>query len=101
MVVWTIVMAGIILIGVVVIFKWKQRQAGHIAYWQQQRAVEERQGEAASRLPDALERRQKMDHAKATVERIDGELSRLTASWEHYFESVGHHASKGRGSPPR
>jgi hypothetical protein len=41
-----------------------------------------------------------MDRAKATVERIDGELSRLTGSWEHYFESVGHHASEGRG-PPR
>jgi hypothetical protein len=101
MVVWTIVMAGIILIGVVVIFKRKQRRAGHIAYWQQQREVEQRKGEAASRLPDSPERRQKMDHAKGSVARIDGELSRLTGSWEHYFESVGHHASEGRGSPPR
>jgi hypothetical protein len=101
MVVWTIVMAGIILIGVVVIFKRKQRRAGHIAYWQQQREVEQRKGEAASRLPDSLERRQKMNHSKASVERIDGELSRLTESWEHYFESVGHHASEAKGSPPR
>ena len=101
MVGWTIIITGIILIGVVVVFKWKQRQAGHIAYWQQQRAVEERKGEAASRLPDSVERRQKMDHAKASVERIDGELSRLTESWEHYFESVGHHASEAKGSPPR
>jgi hypothetical protein len=89
MVGWIIVMTGIILIGVVVIFKRKQRQAGHIAYWQQQREVEQRKGEAASRRPDSLERRQKMDHAKASVERIDGELSRLTGS----KESVGHHAS--------
>ncbi len=88
------------LIGLVVVFKWKRRQAGHIAYWQQQRAVEQRKGEAASQLPDSLKRRQRMDHAKASVERIDGELSRLTQSWEHYFESRGHHASQGRGSPP-
>jgi hypothetical protein len=89
------------LTAVAVVFTWTQRRAGHIAYWQQQREVEQRKGEAASRLPDSLERRQKMDHSKASVERIDGELSRLTESWEHYFESVGHHASKGRGSPPR
>jgi hypothetical protein len=101
MVGWIVLMTGIVLIGVVVVFKWKQRQAGHIAYWQQQRAVEQRKGEAASRLPDSIERRQKMDHAKASVERIDGELSHLTASWEHYFESVGHHASAAKGSPPR
>lgn len=101
MISWTIVMAGIMLIGVMVVFKWKQRQAGHIAYWRQQREFEQRKGEAASQLPDSLERRQKMDRAKASVERIDGELSRLTESWEHYFESVGHHASKGRGSTPR
>ena len=101
MVGWIVVMTGIMLIGVVVVFKWKQRQAGHIAYWQQQRALEQRKGEAASRLPDSVERRQKMDHAKASVERIDGELSRLTESWEHYFESVGHHAPKAKGSPPR
>ena len=101
MVGWSLVIVGIILIGVVVVFKRKQRQAGHIAYWQQQRAVEEHKGEAASRLPDAVERRQKLDHAQASVARIDGELSRLTASWEHYFESIGHHASEGRGSPPR
>ena len=101
MVGWTIVMAGIMLIGIVVVFKWKQRQAGHIAYWQQQRAVEERHGEAASQLPDSPERRQKMDHAKASVARIDGELSRFTESWEHYFESVGHHASQSRGNTPR
>lgn len=101
MVGWTIVMIGIMLISAVVVVKWKQRRAGHIAYWLQQREVEERKGEAASRLPDSLERSQKMDHSKASVERIDGELSRLTESWEHYFESVGHHASKGRGSPPR
>ena len=92
---------GIILIGVVVVFKRKQRQAGHLASWQQQRAVEERTGEAASRRPDAVERRQTMDHAKASMARIDGELSRLTASWEHDFESIGHHASEGKGSPPR
>jgi 6-phosphogluconate dehydrogenase (decarboxylating) len=101
MVGWTIGMLGIMLIGVVVVFKWKQRQAGHIAYWQQQRAVEQRKGEAASQLPDSQERCQKMDHAKASVERIDGELSRLAESWEDYFESVGHHASKARGSTPR
>ena len=80
MVGWTIVMAGIMLIGIVVVFKWKQRQAGHIAYWQQQRAVEERKGEAASQRPDSLESRQKMDRAKASVERIDDELSRLTGA---------------------
>ena len=80
MVVWTIVMAGIILIGIVVIFKRKQRQADHIAYWQQQRAVEQRKGEAASQQPDSPARRQKMDQAKASVERIDGELSRLAGS---------------------
>jgi hypothetical protein len=101
MVGWIVVMTGIMLIGVVVVFKWKQRQAGHIAYWQQQRAFEQRKEEAASRLADSVERRQKMDHAKARVERIDGELSRLTESWEHYFESVGHHASAATGSPPR
>jgi hypothetical protein len=101
MVGWTIVMTGIILIAVVVVFRWKQRKAGHIAYWQKEREFEQRKGEAASRLPDSVERRQKMGHAKARMERIDGELSRLTESWEHYFESVGHHASKGRGSPPR
>jgi hypothetical protein len=101
MVGWTIVMIGLMLIGVVVVFKWKQRQAGYIAYWQQQRVIEERKGEAASQRPDSVERRQKMDYAKASVERIDGELSRLTGSWEHYFESVGHHASEGRGSTPR
>ena len=78
MVVWTIVMAGIILIGVVVIFKRKQRQADHIAYWQQQREVEQ---------PDSQARRQKMDQAKASVERIDGELSRLAGS----KGLVGHH----------
>jgi hypothetical protein len=101
MVGWTIVIAGIMLIGVVVVCKWKQRQAGHIAYWQQQRAVEQRKGEAASQRPDSPARRQQMDHAKASVARIDGELSRLTESWEHYCESVGHHASQGRGSTPR
>ena len=101
MVGWTIVMIGIMLIGVVVVFTWKHRQAGHLAYWQQQRAIEERTGEAASRRPDAVERRHTMDHAKARLARIDGELSRLTASWEHDFESVGHHASEGRGSTPR
>jgi hypothetical protein len=101
MVGWTILMIGIMLIGVVVVCKWKQRQAGHIAYWQQQREVEQRKGEAASRLPDTLERHQKMDHAKASMERIDGELSRLTESWEHFFKSVGHHASEGSGSSPR
>jgi type VI protein secretion system component VasK len=97
MVGWTIVMIGIMLIGVVVVFTWKQRQAGRIAYWQQQRAVEERKGEAASRLPDSVEQRRKMDHAKASVERIDGELSRLTGSQG----AVGHHASVARGSLPR
>jgi hypothetical protein len=87
MVVWTIVMAGIILIGVVVIFKRKQRRSDHIAYWQQQREVEQRKGEAASRQPDSQGSRQKMDQAKASVERIDGELSRLAGS----KRSVGHH----------
>jgi hypothetical protein len=89
MVVWTIVMAGIILIGVVVIFKRKQRQADHIAYWQQQREVEQRKGETASQQPDSQARRQKMDQAKASVERIDGELSRLAGS----KGSVGHYVS--------
>jgi hypothetical protein len=98
---WTIVMTGIILTAVVVVFKWKQRKAGHIAYWQKEREFEQRKREAASRLPDSVERRQKMDHTKASVERIDGELSRLTESWEHYFESVGHHASATKGRPPR
>jgi hypothetical protein len=89
MVVWTIVMVGIILIGVVVVFKRKQRQAGHIAYWQQQREIEQRKGEAASRQPDSQARRQKMDHAKASVEHIDDELSRLRGS----KVAVGHHVS--------
>ena len=89
MVVWTIVIAGIILIGVVVIFKRKQRQADHLAYWQQQREVELRKGEAASRQPDSQERRQKMDYAEASVKRIDGELSRLTGS----KGPVSHHIS--------
>jgi hypothetical protein len=87
MVVWTILMAGIILIGAVVIFKRKQRRADHIAYWQQQREVEQRKGEAALQQPDSQARRQKMDQAKASVERIDGELSRLAGS----KVSVGHH----------
>jgi hypothetical protein len=89
MIVWTIVMAGIILIGVVVIFKRKQRRADHIAYWQQQREVEQRKGEAASQQPDSQARRQKMDQAKASLDRIDGELSRLAGS----KEAVGHHVS--------
>ena len=89
MVVWTIVMAGVILIGVVVIFKRKQRRADHIAYWQEQREVEQRKGTAASQQPDSQARRQKMDQAKASVERIDGELSRLAGS----RRSVGHHVS--------
>jgi hypothetical protein len=80
MVGWTIVIIGIVLIGVVVNFKWKQRRAGHTAYWQQQRVIEQRKGEAASQRPDSVERRQKMDHAQASLERIDGELSRLTGS---------------------
>lgn len=86
---WTIVLVGIILAGVVAVFKWKQRQAGHIAYWQQQREVEQRRGEAASRLPDSQERHQKMDHAKASVARIDGELARLNRS----KGTVGPHVS--------
>jgi hypothetical protein len=89
MVVWTIVLAGIMLIGVVVLFKRKQRQADHLAYWQQQREVEQRKGEAASQQPDSQARQQKMDQAKASVERIDGELSRLAGS----KGSVGHHVS--------
>jgi FtsZ-interacting cell division protein ZipA len=90
MVSWIIVMTGIVLIGLVVVtFKWKQRQADHLAYWQQQREVEERKGEAASRLPDSVQSRQKMDAARASVERIDGELSRLIGS----KGAVGHHAS--------
>lgn len=89
MVVWTIVMAGIILIGVVIIFMRKQRQADHIAYWQQQREIEQRKGESASQQPDSAARQQKMDQAKAGMERIDGELSRLAGS----KGSVGHHGS--------
>ncbi len=78
---WTIVMiAGIILTGVVVVFMRKQRKAGHVAYWQKQREVEQRKGEAASRQPESLERSQKMDNVKSSVERIDGELSRLTGA---------------------
>jgi hypothetical protein len=72
-----------------VVFQWKQCKAGHIAYWQQQREFEQRKGEVASRLPDSRESRQKMDHAKASMERIDGELSHLTGS----KGAVGHHAS--------
>jgi hypothetical protein len=89
MVVWTIMIAGIILIGVVVIFKRKQRRADHIAYWQQQRQLERRKAEAASQQPDSETRRQKMDQAKASVERIDGELSRLAGS----KGSIGRHVS--------
>jgi hypothetical protein len=89
MVVWTLVMVGIVLIGVVVIFKRKQRQADHIAYWQQQREIEQRKGEVASLQPESETRRQKMEQAKASVERIDGELSRLAGS----KGSVGHHVS--------
>jgi hypothetical protein len=89
MVVWTIVMAGIVLIGVVIIFKRKQRQADHLAYWQQQREFEQRKGEVASQQPDSQARQQKMDQAQASVERIDGELSRLAGS----KGSVGHHVS--------
>ena len=89
MVVWTIVMAGVILIGVVVIFKRKQRRADHIAYWKEQREVEQRKGAAASQQPESQARLQKMDQAKASVERIDGELSRLAGS----KRSVGHHVS--------
>jgi hypothetical protein len=77
---WIIVMTGIMLTGGVIVFQWKQRPAGHIAYWQQLRAVEQRKGEVASRLPNALERHQARDHVKAIMERIDGELSRLTGS---------------------
>jgi hypothetical protein len=86
---WTIVMMGITLIGVMVISTWKQRRAGHIAYWQQHQKVEQRKGEAASRLPDPLERHQPMDHAKASVVRIDGELPRLARS----KGPVGHRVS--------
>jgi hypothetical protein len=89
MMVWTMVMAGVILIGVVVIFKRKQRRADHIAYWQQQREVEQRKGVAASQQPDSQARRQKMDQAEASVARIDGELSRLAGS----KGSVGHYVS--------
>jgi hypothetical protein len=80
MVGWIIVMAGLMLIGMVVVIKRKQRQAGHLAYWQQQREVEQRKAEAAARLPESQARRQKMDHAQASVARIDAELSRLTGS---------------------
>jgi hypothetical protein len=89
MVVWTIVMVGIVLIAVVVIFKRKQRQADHIAYWQQQREIEQRKGVAASQQPESETRRQKMEQAKASVDRIDGELSRLAGS----KGSVGQHVS--------
>jgi hypothetical protein len=95
MVIWIIAMTGVTLSGLVIVFKWKQRQAGHIAYWQQQREIERRGGEAASRLPDCQERRHRMD--QASVERIDSELSRLPGSQE----SVGHHASAAGGSAPR
>jgi hypothetical protein len=97
MVGWTLVMIGIMLIGIVVVCKWTPRQAGHTASWQQARAVEQRKGEAASQLPASLERCHTMDHAKARVARIDGELSRLTGSQG----SVGHHASAARASTPR
>jgi hypothetical protein len=80
MVVWTIVVAGIVLISVVAIFKRTQRQADHIAYWQQQREIEQRKGEAALQQPDSQARRQKIDQAQASVTRIEGELSRLTGS---------------------
>lgn len=81
MVGWTIVMiAGIILTVVVVVFMRKHRKAGHVAYWQKQREVEQRKGEAASRQPESLARSQKMDNVKSSVERIDGELSRLTGA---------------------
>jgi hypothetical protein len=89
MVIWTIVMVGILLIGVVVVLKRKQRRAGHIAYWQQQREVEQRKGDAALQQPESQARRQKMDQAQASVARIDGELSRLTGS----KGSVGHHGA--------
>jgi hypothetical protein len=69
----------------VVVFKWKQRQAGHIAYWQQERPFERRQGEAASRLPDSLERPQKMDHAKARIKRLDGELQSCSETLSVYI----------------
>jgi hypothetical protein len=72
-----------------VAFQWEQRKAGHIAYWQHQREFEQRKGEVPSRLPDALESRQKMDYAKASMKRIDGKLSHLTGS----KGTVGHHAS--------
>jgi hypothetical protein len=79
---WTIAMAVILLSSiVVVIYKWKQRrQASHIVYRQQQHEVEQPRGEAALQLPDSLEHCRKMDHAKASVERIDGELARLNGS---------------------
>lgn len=54
MVGWTIVLTAIILTSVVVVFMGRQRKAGHIAYWQQQRAVEERKREAASWLFDSF-----------------------------------------------
>jgi len=80
MVGWTIVMIGIILTVVVVVFMRKQRKAVRIAYWRKQRDVEQQKGEAAARLPESPERSQKMDNAKWSVKRIDGELSRLTGS---------------------
>ena len=80
MVIWTIGMIGIILACVVVVVMRKQRKARHIAYWQKQRDVEQRRGEAASRQPESRERSQKMDNAKVSVERINGELARLTGA---------------------
>ena len=80
MVGWTIGMIGIILTGVVVVCLRQQRKARHIAYWQQQRDVEQRKGEAALRQPESRERSQKMDNARWSVKRIDGELARLTGA---------------------
>jgi hypothetical protein len=85
MVGWSIVMGGIMLIGV----SGNNARGGHIVYWQQQRQVEQRRGEAASWRPDCVESRQTLDSAIASMECIDSELSRLAGS----KGSVGQHTS--------
>ncbi|HEX2184267.1 MAG TPA: hypothetical protein VHN78_02025 [Chloroflexota bacterium] len=67
MVSWIIVMAGIMLIGVVVVFKWKQRQASHIAYWHERaRTLDPKRPYVAKRLAE-VDRRQHTASAPAPV----------------------------------
>ena len=75
----------------------QQRQAGPIACWQQPRAFERRKGAAAARRLEAVEQHHALDHAEASLERIDDALSRRTRP----EEVVGHHTSTARASPPR